>query len=112
MSTNKQVTQWVGECERLCRPDKVVWLNGSEEERARLTRLAVESGELIELNQKELPGGYLHRSAQNDVARTEKLTFICSEKEIDAGPQSPLARALDQATTALETAGSAGPGAS
>ncbi len=86
LSTNKQVTQWVGECERLCRPDKVVWLDGSEEERARLTRLAVESGELIELNQKELPGGYLHRSAQNDVARTEKLTFICSEKEIDAGP--------------------------
>ena len=86
MSTNKQVTQWVGECERLCRPDKVVWLNGSEEERARLTRLAVDTGELLELNQTELPGGYLHRSAQNDVARTEKLTFICCEKEIDSGP--------------------------
>jgi len=41
---------------------------------------------LIELNQKKLPGCYLHRSALNDVARTEKLTFICSEKEGDAGP--------------------------
>ena len=56
----------------------------------RLTRLAVDTGELIELNQKELPGGHLHRSAQNGVARTEKLTFICSEKEAGRGADQQL----------------------
>jgi phosphoenolpyruvate carboxykinase (GTP) len=64
----------------------VVWLDGSEEERQRLIRQAVAEGELFDLNHDKLPGCYLHRSALNDVARTEKLTFICSEKEGDAGP--------------------------
>ncbi len=86
MPNNQSLTKWVEECERLCQPDKVVWLDGSEEERVRLTRQAVDIGELIELNQEKLPGCYLHRSAQNDVARTEKLNFICSDDEGDAGP--------------------------
>ncbi len=86
MPNNQSLTKWVEECERLCRPDKVVWLDGSEEERERLTRQAHQTGELIELNQEKLPGCHLHRSALNDVARTEKLTFICSNEEGDAGP--------------------------
>jgi len=86
MPNNQYLTKWVEECERLCKPDKVVWLDGTEEERSRLIRQALQSGELIELNQEKLPGCYLHRSALNDVARTEKLTFICSEKEGDSGP--------------------------
>jgi phosphoenolpyruvate carboxykinase (GTP) len=80
------LTKWVAECERLCRPDRVVWLDGSEEERRRLIRQAVAEGELHDLNQSRLPGCYLHRSALNDVARTEKLTFICSKEEGDSGP--------------------------
>ena len=86
MSSNQHLARWVEECERLCRPEGVVWLDGSEKERAALTRQAINSGELIELNQEKLPGCHLHRSALNDVARTEKLTFICPEKEEDAGP--------------------------
>jgi phosphoenolpyruvate carboxykinase (GTP) len=86
MPTNRTLNAWVEECERLCRPEKVVWCDGSEEERARLTAEAVRSGDLIPLNPRRLPGCHLHRSALNDVARTEKLTFICSENEIDAGP--------------------------
>jgi phosphoenolpyruvate carboxykinase (GTP) len=86
MPNNQSLTKWVEECERLCKPDKTVWLDGTDEERRRLIRQALQSGELIELNQEKLPGCYLHRSALNDVARTEKLTFICSDKEGDAGP--------------------------
>ena len=83
---NKAVAAWVDECARLCSPGSIVWCDGSEEEKERLTKVALESGELIELNQDKLPGCYLHRSAPNDVARTEKLTFICCPEKGDAGP--------------------------
>ena len=86
MPNNQSLTKWVEECEHLCKPDKVVWLDGSEEERGRLTQQAIVEKELYDLNQEKLPGCYLHRSALNDVARTEKLTFICSNEEGDAGP--------------------------
>jgi len=86
MSTNRTLDAWVEECERLCRPEKVVWCDGTEEERARLLTEAVRTGELMPLDPQRLPGCHLHRSALNDVARTEKLTFICTENEIDAGP--------------------------
>jgi phosphoenolpyruvate carboxykinase (GTP) len=86
MIVNQAVRQWVDEVARLCAPDDVVWCDGSEAERERLTRAAVEAGELLALDQQKLPGCYLHRSALNDVARTEQLTFICSRDEADAGP--------------------------
>jgi phosphoenolpyruvate carboxykinase (GTP) len=70
----------------MCKPDKIQWLNGSKEEEEELIKQALKTGELIELNQKKMPGCYLHRSAHNDVARAEQLTFICSKKEEDAGP--------------------------
>ncbi len=70
----------------MCRPADVVWCDGSEAERERLLQAAVRSGDLIPLNQRDLPGCYLHRSAPNDVARTEHLTFICSQEKADAGP--------------------------
>jgi phosphoenolpyruvate carboxykinase (GTP) len=83
---NRALTAWVEECERLCKPRDVVWCDGSEAERRRLTLVALQGGELLELNRERLPGCHLHRSAPNDVARTEKLTFICSPEEGDAGP--------------------------
>ncbi|MEE9229092.1 MAG: phosphoenolpyruvate carboxykinase (GTP) [Acidobacteriota bacterium] len=86
VAPNKAVSAWVDECARLCTPKSIVWCDGSEEEKERLTRAALESGELIELDQDKLPGCYLHRSAPNDVARTEKLTFICCPEKKDAGP--------------------------
>lgn len=86
MIRNKEAAKWIEEMVSLCKPDKVVWIDGSEEEKQRLTEEAFSTGELYELNQNELPGCVLHRTAENDVARTEHLTFICSRKEEDAGP--------------------------
>lgn len=85
-TTNAHLTQWVDEMAALCKPDRIEWVDGSEAEAARLTRRAIEEKVLIELNQEKLPGCYLHRSNPNDVARVEKLTFICTEREADAGP--------------------------
>src|SRR5262245_24692177 len=86
MTSNKALSDWVDECAKLTKPDAIRWCDGSEEERRRLVKVALESGELIELDQKRLPDSYLHRSAQNDVARPENLTFICCPKKEDAGP--------------------------
>ena len=86
MHINKAVREWVEEMAKLTRPDSIVWLDGSEEEKERLTKEALSTGELYELNQKELPGCVLHRTAVNDVARVEHLTFICTSKKEDAGP--------------------------
>ncbi len=86
MVRNKKALAWVDEMAALCQPDKIEWINGTEEERQRLTDIAIETGEMHLLNQDKLPGCLLHRTAQNDVARTEKLTFICTREEKDAGP--------------------------
>ncbi|MHB0971607.1 MAG: phosphoenolpyruvate carboxykinase (GTP) [Thermoanaerobaculia bacterium] len=87
-TTNSQLLAWVDECAKLCKPDRVVWCDGSEEEKERLTALAVETGILIPLNQEKLPGCYLHRSDPADVARVEHLTFICTETKEEAGPNN------------------------
>ena len=71
---------------RLCQPDNIVWIDGSEEEKERLEQEAFATGELIELNQEKLPGCLYHRTAVNDVARTEDLTYICTSLREDAGP--------------------------
>ena len=86
MVENSSVKQWISEMAKLCQPDKVVWCDGSEEEKNRLTAEAFSTGEVMELNQDKLPGCTLHRTATNDVARTEHLTFICTKKPEDAGP--------------------------
>jgi phosphoenolpyruvate carboxykinase (GTP) len=86
MDKNAHVKKWVDEITERCRPDRVVWCDGSEAERARLTEEAVKSGVLMPLNQQKMPGCYLHRSDPSDVARTEHLTFICTPKADDVGP--------------------------
>jgi phosphoenolpyruvate carboxykinase (GTP) len=78
--------KWIDEMAGLTKPDRIVWVDGSEAERERLTAEAMSTGELFELNQEKLPGCVLHRTAQNDVARVEHLTFICTTKREDAGP--------------------------
>ena len=67
-------------------PDQVVWCDGSEDEKARLTDEAVVKGILIRLNPEKLPGCCYHRSHPNDVARVEQSTFICTETQEQAGP--------------------------
>ena len=86
MTTNKSVLAWIDEMKTLLSPEKVVWIDGSEEQLEELRAIACSTGELTKLNQEELPGCYLHRTKPNDVARVEDRTFICSRKEEDAGP--------------------------
>ncbi len=83
---NPNVAKWVAECAALTKPEKIVLLDGTEEERRRLTELALSDGTLLALNQEKLPGCYLHRSNPNDVARVENLTFICTKTKEEAGP--------------------------
>ncbi len=86
MTNNKSVLSWIEEKKELVQPDNVVWIDGSEAQLEALRAEACATGEMIKLNQEKLPGCYLHRTAVNDVARVEHRTFICSEKEEDAGP--------------------------
>jgi phosphoenolpyruvate carboxykinase (GTP) len=80
------VEEWVDAMAAMCQPDNVCWCDGSEDEQRRLTSQAVKTGELTELNQEKLPGCCFHRTAANDVARTEHLTYICTSFQGDAGP--------------------------
>jgi phosphoenolpyruvate carboxykinase (GTP) len=86
MYNNKYVNEWVEQMAQLTQPDEIVWIDGSEEEKDRLTKQALSTGELVELNQETYPGCYYHRTAENDVARVEHLTFICTSKKENAGP--------------------------
>src|SRR3954447_3807089 len=80
------VRKWIDRVVAVCRPDHIVWLDGSANEKQRLLDQAVAEGVLIKLNQQKLPNCYLHRSNPNDVARTEHLTFICTPGRDMAGP--------------------------
>lgn len=86
MTENKKLKNWVERMAKMCSPERIIWIDGSEEEKARLEKEAFSTGELIQLNQEKLPGCVYHRTAINDVARTEHLTFICTRKQEDAGP--------------------------
>ncbi len=77
---------WVAGIAELTRPDAIHWCDGTEAERERMYDQMVATGTLIRLNQQRRPGCYLARSAPSDVARVEGRTFICSEREEDAGP--------------------------
>lgn len=85
MTNNKSVLAWLDQMQELLTPDQIVWIDGSEAQLDELRAKAVASGELIKLNEEKLPGCYLHRTKQNDVARVEDRTFICSRREEDAG---------------------------
>ena len=83
---NPSLSDWVDQCERLAQPDRVVWCDGSEAEYDRLLEEMIRDGTLLRLNPEKYPGCTLHRSHPSDVARSENLTFICTENRDDAGP--------------------------
>ncbi len=86
LTDNVHILKWVDEMAALTKPDKILWIDGSEEQLEQLRQEAIGTGELIKLNEEKLPGCVLHRSDVNDVARVEGRTFICSKRQEDAGP--------------------------
>ena len=85
-SSLPELTKWVRDIELLTKPDDVVWCDGSQEEWYRLTDQLVESGTFTRLNPALRPNSFYCASDPSDVARVEDRTFICSEREQDAGP--------------------------
>src|SRR5215469_8486652 len=83
---NRALTQWVANTAQLTQPDQIIWCDGSEEEKLRLTSEAIASQVLIPLNPAKRPGCYLHRSNPSDVARSEHLTLVCTPDKDGAGP--------------------------
>lgn len=93
--------EWVTEVANLTQPKNIEWVDGSQEEWDRLTSMMVESGMFTRLNPEKRPNSFLARSLPSDVARVESRTFICSEKEEDAGPTNHWADPKEMKETLL-----------
>ena len=83
---NKKLIEWVEEVAQLTTPDRIHWCDGSAVEYDNLCQLLVDNGTFTKLSDAKRPHSYYATSDPGDVARVEDRTFICSEKEIDAGP--------------------------
>ncbi len=84
----ENLTDWVDHVAQKAQPDRIQWCDGSEPEWERLKQGMLESGDLLRLNPDTFPECYLHRSHPDDVARVEHLTYICTPREKDAGPNN------------------------
>ncbi len=85
-TTHKRLLAWVEEVAELTQPDAIQWCDGSAEEYDELCERLITAGTFERLSDAKRPGSYLSRSDPGDVARVEDRTFICSEREEDAGP--------------------------
>jgi len=85
-TTNRALLEWVERWTAILQPDQVHWCDGSEAEYAELCERLVESGTFTPIDPAKRPNSFYARSDPGDVARVEDRTFICSEREADAGP--------------------------
>src|SRR5215469_7281758 len=85
---SRAVADWVNSVRELTQPRAIHWCEGSEAEARELTTQLLRTGELKALNGEYFPGCHLYRSAPNDVARVEHLTYICTRSQEDAGPNN------------------------
>ena len=88
MTNNQKLIVWVKEWAEICQPEKIHWCDGSDKENQMLLDMMVNNGSAIKLNEDKRPGSYYFQSDPSDVARVENRTFICSEKQEDAGPSN------------------------
>src|SRR5213082_1376585 len=102
LTKNEHLLRWVEKMAELTRPDRIHWVDGSQEEYDQLCEEMVASGTLIRLNQDLWPGCFLARSDKSDVARVEERTFICSLSKDTAGPKQ-LGKPLRDAPQAART---------
>jgi phosphoenolpyruvate carboxykinase (GTP) len=86
LTQNRKLLEWVEEVAELTKPDSIHWCDGSAEEYDRMAQELVEMGAFERLSDAKRPNSYLALSDPDDVARVEDRTFICSEREEDAGP--------------------------
>ena len=96
---NQRLLRWVDEMVELLEPDSVHWFDGTEAEREALCKQLVAAGTFVELDPQRRPNSYWAHTDPSDVARVEDRTFICSEREVDAGPTNNWREPAEMRTT-------------
>ncbi|MEI8115695.1 MAG: phosphoenolpyruvate carboxykinase (GTP) [Bacteroidia bacterium] len=102
MTKNQKLISWVNDWAKVLQPEKIVWVDGSEEENQRLLDEMVASGMAVKLNEEKRPGSYYFQSDPSDVARVENRTYICTKTAEEAGPTNNWADPVEMKATMLE----------